>query len=312
MDPKPASGTLDAAVCALLEDQARLKRRLQELQQLHKEARDTPKLKVPFPVPEVPLEFRGRTEQGREAAGSSVSQLRICCPLPGGSVLVTFDDPKVAEQVLQRELHQVNLEECRLRVRVRPLELPMVTAVQVSSGARRERVLVSGLPVGLALPEDTLLDKLELFFSKARHGGGDVDTLAQRLCQVGQFQVPLGGQQVPLRVTPYMSGDIQKAEVSTLLCRLPRSPVLLPCTVLPQPPPEAPIPPQIQWQAVPRSVLVLGVPDVLDGPELRDILEVHFQKPTCGGGEVAAVAVVPPGQRGLAVFTSASGRGREQ
>ncbi|XP_021095917.1 interferon-induced 35 kDa protein isoform X5 [Heterocephalus glaber] len=280
MDPKPASGTLDAAVCALLEDQARLKRRLQELQQLHKEARDTPKLKVPFPVPEVPLEFRGRTEQGREAAGSSVSQLRICCPLPGGSVLVTFDDPKVAEQVLQRELHQVNLEECRLRVRVRPLELPMVTAVQVSSGARRERVLVSGLPVGLALPEDTLLDKLELFFSKARHGGGDVDTLAQRLCQVGQFQVPLGGQQVPLRVTPYMSGDIQKAE--------------------------------IQWQAVPRSVLVLGVPDVLDGPELRDILEVHFQKPTCGGGEVAAVAVVPPGQRGLAVFTSASGRGREQ
>ncbi|XP_012933197.1 interferon-induced 35 kDa protein isoform X3 [Heterocephalus glaber] len=296
MDPKPASGTLDAAVCALLEDQARLKRRLQELQQLHKEARDTPKLKVPFPVPEVPLEFRGRTEQGREAAGSSVSQLRICCPLPGGSVLVTFDDPKVAEQVLQRELHQVNLEECRLRVRVRPLELPMVTAVQVSSGARRERVLVSGLPVGLALPEDTLLDKLELFFSKARHGGGDVDTrellqggaalgfadegVAQRLCQVGQFQVPLGGQQVPLRVTPYMSGDIQKAE--------------------------------IQWQAVPRSVLVLGVPDVLDGPELRDILEVHFQKPTCGGGEVAAVAVVPPGQRGLAVFTSASGRGREQ
>ncbi|KFO25280.1 Interferon-induced 35 kDa protein like protein [Fukomys damarensis] len=252
MDPKQASGTLEAALSALLEDQGRLKRRLQELQQLQKEAGNTPKLKVPFLMPEVPLEFQGRTEQGRDTAKSLVSQLRVCCPLPGGSALVTFDDPK--------------------------------------------DVLVSGLPAGLALPEEVLLDKLELFFSKARHGGGDVDTrellqgsavlgfadegVARHLCQIGQFQVPLGGQPVPLRVTPYMSGDIQKAE--------------------------------IQWQPVPHCVLVLGIPDVLDGPELRDVLEVHFQKPTCGGGEVVAVAVVPPGQRGLAMFTADSGRGWEQ
>lgn len=296
MDPKQASGTLEAALCALLEDQGRLKRRLRELQQLQKEAGSTPKLKVPFLVPEVPLEFQGRTEQGRDTAKSLVSQLRVCCPLPGGSALVTFDDRKVAEQVLRQELHRVNLEECQLRVRARPLELPVVTAAQVSGAVSRQHVLVSGLPAGLALPEEVLLDKLELFFSKARHGGGDVDTrellqgsavlgfadeaVARHLCQIGQFQVPLGGQPVPLRVTPYMSGDIQKAE--------------------------------IQWQPVPHCVLVLGVPDVLDGPELRDILEVHFQKPTCGGGEVVAVAVVPPGQRGLAVFTADSGRGWEQ
>ncbi|KAM6176129.1 interferon-induced 35 kDa protein isoform 1-T1 [Erethizon dorsatum] len=315
MEPRQALGTLDTALSALLEDQASLKKRLQELQQLKREARVMPKLKVPFPVPEVPLEFRGRTEQAQEVAKSLVSKLRVCCPLPGGSALVIFDDPKVAEQVLQQEMRQVNLEECRLRVRVQPLELPMVTSVQVtragthrcgrhmvgapgdptvpqvSSKASRQRVLVSGLPAGLALAEETLLDKLELFFGKARHGGGDVDTrellqgsavlgftdegVAQHLCQVGQFQVPLSGQQVPLRVTPYMNGVIQKAE--------------------------------IQWQPVPHAVLVLGIPDVLDGPELRDILEVHFQKPTCGGGEVVAVAVVPPGERGLATFTSESG-----
>lgn len=38
--------------------------------------------------------------------------------------------------------------------------------------------------------------------------------MAQHLCQIGQFTVPLGRQQVPLRVSPYVSGEIQKAMVS--------------------------------------------------------------------------------------------------
>ncbi|XP_005002525.2 interferon-induced 35 kDa protein isoform X2 [Cavia porcellus] len=291
LEPKPALETMDAALSALLEEQARLKRRLRELQQLKRNTRVTPRHKVPFQVPEVTLEFQGRTEQAQDVAKPSVSKLRICCPLSGGSALVTFDDPKVAAQVLRQEVHQVNLEECRLRVQVQPLELPMVTSVQVSNETSRQHVLVSGLLAGLALAEETLLDKLELFFSKPRHGGGEVDTrellqggavlgfadvgVAQHLCQVGQFRVPLGSQEVPLRVTPYVNGVIQKAV--------------------------------IQWQPVPNTVLVLGIADVLDGPELHDVLEVHFQKPTCGGGEVAAVAVVPPGEQGLAVFTSELG-----
>lgn len=38
-------------------------------------------------------------------------------------------------------------------------------------------------------------------------------TVAQHLCQIGQFTVQLGRQQVPLRVSPYVSGEIQNAEV---------------------------------------------------------------------------------------------------
>lgn len=53
-------------------------------------------------------------------------------------------------------------------------------------------------------------------------------------------------------------------------------------------------------------MLVTNIPDVLDVQELHDILEIHFQKPTRGGGEVEALAVVPVGQQGLAVFTSES------
>lgn len=92
------------------------------------------------------------------------------------------------------------------------------------------RVLVTGLPAGLKLSEEELLDKLEIFFGKTRNGGGDVesrellhggvmlgftkDEVAQNLCRIGQFTVPLGGQEFPLKVSPYMRGEIQKAEVS--------------------------------------------------------------------------------------------------
>lgn len=222
---------------------------------------------------------------------SIVSNLKICCPLPGGSALVTFDDPKVVERLLQQEEHRINIEDCRLRVQLQPLELPLVTNIQVSSQPDNHRVLVSGFPDGLKLSEEELLDKLEIFFGKVRNGGGDVEAremlqgtvmlgfvdeeVAQRLCRIGQFTVPLGQQQVPLKVSPYVSGEIKKAEV--------------------------------RFQQASHSVLVTNIPDVLDAQELHDILEIHFQKPTRGGGEVEALEVVPPGEQVLAVFTSESG-----
>ncbi|XP_036889177.1 interferon-induced 35 kDa protein [Sturnira hondurensis] len=273
---------------SIQKEQTKLKMKLQQLQKLKEELRNCPQDKVPFPKPEVPLVFRGHTQQGREMPKSLISNLKICYPLPGGSALVTFDDPSVAEQVLQLKEHKIDLEQCRLRVQVQPLELPMVTTIQVSSQMSSRKVLVSGFPPGLKLSEEELLDKLEIFFGKTRNGGGDVETrellcggavlgfakdeVAQNLCRIGQFTVPMGGQQLPLKVSPYMSGEIQKAEVRS--------------------------------QPVPKSVLVLNIPDVLEGPELHDLLEIHFQKPTRGGGEVEALTVVPPGQRGLALFTA--------
>ncbi|XP_040851755.1 interferon-induced 35 kDa protein-like isoform X3 [Ochotona curzoniae] len=283
MDPRPASMNL-TVLHALQEEQARLNMRLEELK---RKCKDFPKDKGPFPMPEIPLVFRGHTQQDKKVSKPLISNLQICCPLPGGSALVTFDDPKVAEQVLRQKKHQIDMEECQLKVQVQPVELPMVTSIQVCNQKSSCMVLVSGFPTGLRLKEEELLDKLEIFFGKARNGGGDVETrellqgsailgfmkeeVAQRLCQIGQFRVPLGGKEVPLTVSPYMSGKIQDIKVTS--------------------------------QQVPRSVLVLNIPDVLDGPELHDLLEIHFQKPTRGGGEVEALAVVPTGQRGLAVFT---------
>lgn len=288
--PDPAFFRRGSLLHTLQEEQARLKMRLRELQQLKRELRNSPQDKVPFPVPEVPLVFRGHIQEEMEVPKSLVSDLKICYPLPGGSALVIFDDPKVAKQVLRQKEHRIELEECRLRVQVQPVELPVVTTIQVSSQMSSQRVLVSGFPAKLKLSEEELLDKVELFFGKTKNGGGDVETrellhggvmlgfakdeVAQNLCRIGQFTVPLGGRQFPLKVSPYMSGEIQKAEIRS--------------------------------QPVPQAVLVLNIPDVLDGPELQDVLQVHFQKPTRGGGEVEALTVVPPGEQRLAVFTTES------
>lgn len=46
----------------------------------------------------------------------------------------------------------------------------------MSSQLDSHRVLVSGFPAGLRLSEEELLDKLEIFFGKAKNGGGDVET----------------------------------------------------------------------------------------------------------------------------------------
>ncbi|XP_039080205.1 interferon-induced 35 kDa protein [Hyaena hyaena] len=287
------SVTHDATLRGLREEQARLKRRLQELQQRRRELKgfSHPEDQVPFPVPLVPMVFRGHTQQGTEVPKSSVSKLRIRYPLPGGSALVTFDDPKVAQRVLRQKEHKIDIDECRLRVQVQSLELPMVTTMQVSRHISRRSVLVTGFPAGLGLSEEVLLDKLEIFFGKTSNGGGDVESrkllpggavlgftknaVAQHLCQTGQFTVPLGTKSFRLRISPFLSGEIQKAE--------------------------------IVFRPVAQSVLVLNIPDILDGPELQDILEVYFQKPSHGGGEVEALTAVPPGQRGLVVFTSTAG-----
>ena len=39
----------------------------------------------------------------------------------------------MAERVLQRKEHEIRVEECRLRVQVQALELPVVTSIQVTS-----------------------------------------------------------------------------------------------------------------------------------------------------------------------------------
>ncbi|XP_036611811.1 interferon-induced 35 kDa protein isoform X2 [Trichosurus vulpecula] len=276
-------------LCNLKEEQKKLQLRKKELKQLQTE--DSQKEEVPFPVPQAVLVFLGQTKAEKEVPETLLSNLRIHYPLPESSALISFENPEVAKGLLQQQEHNIILEECRLRVRIQPVELSAPTTIKVLTWICHQKVLVIGLPSGPELSEEQLLDKLELFFCKPSNGGGEVkmrellsgaavlgftdDKVAERLTQICHFMVPLGGQLVPLRVFPYIDGNVQEIKISRC--------------------------------SVPHSVLVVNIPDVLDAPDLQDILEIHFQKPTRGGGEVEALMFVAPGSQGLALFTPEQG-----
>lgn len=63
---------------------------------------------------------------------------------------------------------------------------------------------------------------------------------------------------------------------------------------------------QPQVQACSRTVLLTGIPDVLDQDTLQDTLAVHFQKGSNGGGDILQCLYNPLGQCTSAIFSSAS------
>uniref|UniRef100_A0A8C5NN04 Interferon induced protein 35 n=1 Tax=Junco hyemalis TaxID=40217 RepID=A0A8C5NN04_JUNHY len=219
----------------------------------------------------------------------------IRCPLPGGSALITFEEAEVAQRIIEMKEHTVELscgqleelDQCRVKVQAVPMDILLPSALEIRLTQSSRSILVSDLP-SLSISKEALLDKLELFFSKTKNGGSEVesrnfledsqqvvltftrDGVAEPLIQRGHIQVPIGKGKYKIKISPCMSGDVSNLQLQPSRC--------------------------------PRTVLLLGIPDVMSVESMRDALEIHFQKASRGGGEVDALAYVPAGRTGVAVF----------
>ncbi|XP_068023148.1 interferon-induced 35 kDa protein isoform X2 [Melanerpes formicivorus] len=244
-------------------------------------------------LPERSMVFKGLVTS-KEDTNKLMLIPKIHYPLLGGSALITFEKAEVAQRILEMKEHVVELscgEEldwCRVRVRAVPVDLLMPSALEMGLTLSSRRMLVSGLP-SLGIPEEALLDKLELFFSKTKNGGGEVESIeflddpgrvmvtfaedgvAEQLIERGHIQVLLGKGKYEVKISPCMSGGITNLQLHPSRC--------------------------------PRTVLLTGIPDVLNEESMRDALEIHFQKGSRGGGEVDSLVYIPAGQVGVAVFT---------
>ncbi|XP_064030187.1 interferon-induced 35 kDa protein isoform X2 [Pogoniulus pusillus] len=244
-------------------------------------------------LPEKNMVFKGLMAS-KEDMNKLMLIPRIHYPLLGGSALITFEKAEVAQRILEMKEHVVELscgeelDRCRVRVQAAPVDLLLPSALEMGLTQSSRSILVSDLPI-LSIPEEALLDKLELFFSKTKNGGGEVesreflddsgqvmltfaeDGVAEQLIERGHIQFFIGKEKYEVKISPCISGNITNLQLQPSCC--------------------------------PRTVLLTGIPDVLDEESMRDALEIHFQKGSRGGGEVDALDYVPLGQVGVAVFT---------
>ncbi|XP_072549390.1 interferon-induced 35 kDa protein [Salminus brasiliensis] len=237
-------------------------------------------------VPEKKVVFNGKTADGANALSFDMKP-RIMYPMEGGTALITFEEEEVAEKILALKEHEVALGECSIVVQAEPVRFLVPSGVELDTQVCPHRILVSNLPKKESV--DRILDKLEIHFSKSKNGGGEVEetdmledagnvvitfmdsNIAKGLTDKQTHEVEMErGKKHKVKVTPFLNGSITVLQTCNITCK--------------------------------KTVLLTGIPAVMDQDNLQDQLEIHFQKTANSGGEVDAIVYNPPGRRSLAVF----------
>ncbi|XP_029997662.1 interferon-induced 35 kDa protein [Sphaeramia orbicularis] len=240
-------------------------------------------------VPEKKVVFKGHTEEYKDVQTFQMKP-HIVYPMEGGTALITFEEDVVAKRILSKKKHEVDLsEDVTIRVEARPVHLILPRLVEINSEVCPQRILISNLP---KMDTDTLLNKLEIHFSKKKHGGGEVEecemmpdsgnvvltfvenNFARGLTEMEHHDVKFQDKKHRVRVTPFLNGKITNLKTKVSMC--------------------------------PRTVLLTGIPAVMEQETLQDLLEIHFQKSSNGGGEIEAFLYNPLGQSLSALFEGVS------
>ncbi|KAK1877531.1 Interferon-induced 35 kDa protein [Dissostichus eleginoides] len=239
-------------------------------------------------VPERKVAFTGLT--GKAGDGQEFDmETNIVYPMEGGTAFITFEEEVVASNILKMQKHEVKVgADCRITVEARPVHLMLPRLVEIDSEVSSRHILISSLP---KMEIEPLLLKLEIHFSKTKHGGGEVEKcemlpdswtvaltfvkndIAKGLIETEHHDVKLQEKMHRVRVTPFLNGKITNFQTKRTACR--------------------------------RTLLLTGIPTIVDRETLQDELEIHFQKSCHGGGEVVAFLYNPLGQHTSAVFGGA-------
>ncbi|RXN02593.1 interferon-induced 35 kDa -like protein [Labeo rohita] len=252
------------------------------------------KEKISTAVPERKVVFRGETKEGVHVVSFDVNP-RIVYPMEGGTALITFEEEDVAQKILNLKDHSVELGDCTISVQAKPIQFLVPSYVEMETQVCPRRILVSNLPK--EEPEERVLDKLDIHFSRTKNGGGEVedtdmlhdsgtvvitfveDNIAKQLCDKQDHEVEFGRKRYKVKVTPFLNGEISQMKICNSACT--------------------------------RTVLLTGIPNIMDKDNLQDNLEIHFQKTANGGGEVEGIVYNPVGHTTMALFDEDSAKDSE-
>ncbi|XP_059355431.1 N-myc-interactor-like [Carassius carassius] len=278
-----------------------LKRELDDLQkklQLKRDESDSLqrkfKIEARIPVKTVKFVRELEREEGEEADDQVQSVFTVTqrpsLLLKGGQALITFEEEKVAEQILRLAKCSVACDKAKMDVKPYALSLDPSVKFEVHIQLSKKSLRFCNAPP--TLPEERMRDRLELSFSRVSRGGGEVEKLeyhrdtcsgrvtflstgvAENLVHRGKFCVDTGSD-VVVDVLPLYEYQLRKFQT---------------------------------YSGTPhRTVLLGGIQALMDEEDLQDHLEIHFQKPSNYGGEVENIKYVPDGAQ-LTAFFSEDGK----
>ncbi|XP_024141937.1 N-myc-interactor [Oryzias melastigma] len=200
-------------------------------------------------------------------------------PLRGGQALLTFEEERVASQILRIARCQVSCDGKSVHVKPKRVTVDSSVKFQVNLNVSRKELKVFGVPP--ALSEERMRDRLEISFCRSSRGGGEVENLeydkdtgeglitflhpgvAERLALRGTYDVHLDSA-VEVEVGPSYDYELQKFQTFR--------------------------------GTTTRTILLDDIIDVEDEEDLQDHLEIHFQKPSNNGGEIECIKYISKGK----------------
>ncbi|XP_027764112.1 N-myc-interactor [Empidonax traillii] len=204
---------------------------------------------------------------------------KIPFSLNQNQALLTFEDEGVAQRLTKKGKHTVNLDNNVVDVRAVPVPLEMGLKFKLHVIISGKKIIVSDIPE-LLIPHEWMRDKLELNFYKTQQGGGgeieDVSYDSGSRTAVITFLRP-GASNNFQGSPPYsfsVGGRCYKLPVS--------SHAYLQLEKL-----------QPYWGVSKKTILLEGIQEVEEDEEdIQDMIEIHFQKPSNGGGEIEQIKYV--------------------
>ncbi|XP_051564389.1 N-myc-interactor-like isoform X5 [Myxocyprinus asiaticus] len=134
------------------------------------------KIKAEIPVKRV--KFTHSVEEEQEDQEEHVESVftvtqRPSYLLKGGHALITFEEEKVSEQILRLAKCSVSCDKTKMDVKPYALTLDPSVKFEVHIKVSKKTVKFRNAPP--TLPEERMRDRLELSFSRASRGGGEVE-----------------------------------------------------------------------------------------------------------------------------------------
>ncbi|NWT76616.1 NMI protein, partial [Prunella fulvescens] len=194
--------------------------------------------------------------------------------------LLTFEDEEVAQRLTKMSKHCVNLDNRTANVTVKPFELDMGFQFELLVTLSGKKINVSDIPE-LPIPEDWIRDKLELHFYKTEQaeGGGEIEDVtynkgsgtavitflkpgaSYNFVRCTKYPFCAEERWFIISVSPYFDFHLRNFQPH---CRVSK-----------------------------KTILLKGIPEVEEDEEsVQDMIEIHFQKPSNGGGEIEKIQYI--------------------